>query len=70
MTPGSTLANLTALWTARECAGVKEVIASDNAHLSIRKAAHLLGLRYRALPADPGGALVAESLPNDLTRVR
>lgn len=69
MTPGSTLANLTALWAARECAGVEEVIASDSAHLSIGKAAHLLGLRYRTLPADPGGALVAESLPDDLTRV-
>jgi L-2,4-diaminobutyrate decarboxylase len=27
MTAGSTLANLTALWAARECAGVKEVVA-------------------------------------------
>jgi L-2,4-diaminobutyrate decarboxylase len=43
MTPGSTMANLTALWSARECAGVAEVVTSGNAHLSIAKAAHLLG---------------------------
>jgi glutamate/tyrosine decarboxylase-like PLP-dependent enzyme len=43
MTPGSTMANLTALWSARECAGVAEVVTSGNAHLSIEKAAHLLG---------------------------
>jgi len=69
MTPGSTLANLTALWAARECAGVDTVIASEGAHLSIRKAAHLLGLRYGALPIDHGGALVVEALPDDLSRV-
>jgi len=68
MTPGSSLANLTALWAARECSGVDEVLASESAHLSIRKAANLLGLRFRALPCDSGGALVAESLPVDLSR--
>jgi L-2,4-diaminobutyrate decarboxylase len=68
MTAGSSLANLTALWAARECAAVNEVIASESAHLSIAKSAHILGLRYRALPADASGALLADSLPNDLTR--
>jgi L-2,4-diaminobutyrate decarboxylase len=61
MTPGSTLANLTALWAARECAGVTEVVASDNAHLSIPKAAHLLGLKFRAIAADPHGGLRADA---------
>jgi L-2,4-diaminobutyrate decarboxylase len=69
MMPGSTLANLTALWAARECAGVDEVIASAGAHLSIGKAAHILGLRFRALPCDPDGALLASSLPDDLSRI-
>lgn len=68
MTPGSTLANLTALWAARECAGVEEVVASDRAHVSIAKAAHLLGLRYHALPSDYLGARAADSLPSDLGR--
>jgi L-2,4-diaminobutyrate decarboxylase len=68
MTPGATTANLTALWSARECAGVEEVVTSDNAHLSIAKAAHLLGLRYRSLPSSPLGALLPEGLPDDLGR--
>ena len=68
MTAGSTLANLTALWAARECAGIEEIVAADCAHLSVAKAAHILGLRYRALPSDHSGALVAKSLPDDLTR--
>ena len=42
MVPGSTLANLTALWAAREIAGVDEVVASELAHLSVAKAAHIL----------------------------
>lgn len=68
MTAGSSLANLTALWSARECAGVTEVLASEAAHLSIQKAAHILGLRFRALPIDGKGALIADSLPDDLAR--
>ena len=69
MTPGSTLANLTALWAARECAGVQEIVASEGSHLSVAKAAHILGLRYRALPADAFGGLVADSIPSELKRV-
>jgi L-2,4-diaminobutyrate decarboxylase len=65
MTPGSTMANLTALWSARECAGVAEVVTSGNAHLSIAKAAHLLGLRYRSLPSSLLGALLPEGLSGD-----
>lgn len=69
MTPGSTLANLTAIWAARECAGIDEVLASDSAHLSIAKAAHILGLRFRQIPSDASGALRADQLPQDLSRV-
>ncbi|MEO6804074.1 MAG: pyridoxal-dependent decarboxylase [Granulicella sp.] len=52
MVPGSTVANLTALWAAREMRHVTEVVASADAHISIRKAAHLLGLRYREVAVD------------------
>ena len=44
MTPGSTVANLPALWAARDLKGIKRVVASDASHISIAKAAHLLGL--------------------------
>jgi L-2,4-diaminobutyrate decarboxylase len=68
MTPGSTLANLTAIWAARECAGITEVIASEHSHLSIAKAAHILGLSFRTIPTDGSGALVADRVTGDLSR--
>jgi L-2,4-diaminobutyrate decarboxylase len=68
MTPGSTVANLTALWSARECAGVTQVIASEGAHLSIAKAAHILGLKYLSVPIDASGSMDAAQLPTDLSK--
>jgi L-2,4-diaminobutyrate decarboxylase len=68
MTPGSSAANLTALWAARECAGVTEVVASDSAHLSVKKSAHILGLRFTMIPTDARGVLSVEALPKDMTR--
>jgi L-2,4-diaminobutyrate decarboxylase len=68
MTPGSTVANLTALWSARECAGITEVIASAGAHLSIAKAAHILGLKYQSVPIDANGSMDAARLPADLSK--
>ncbi|MGH9130784.1 MAG: pyridoxal phosphate-dependent decarboxylase family protein [Acidimicrobiales bacterium] len=52
LVPGSTVANLTALWAARELRGVTEVVASEAAHVSLRKAANLLGLAYRSVRTD------------------
>lgn len=49
--PGSSLATLTALWAARELRGVRSVVASELAHVSVRKAADLLGLELVELPA-------------------
>ena len=62
MTPGSTVANLTALWAARETRGITRVIASDAAHLSVRKAARILGLDYETVPVDGDGRLYAAAL--------
>ena len=61
--PGSTLANLTALWAAREVRGVKRVAASDKSHLSIRKAADILGLEYLAVETDAEHRLRPDQLP-------
>ena len=52
MTSGSTVANLTALWAARDAAGVKRVVASEAAHVSVRKASRILGLTFEAVPVD------------------
>ena len=68
MTPGSTLANLTALWAARDAAGVREVISSDSAHMSIGKAAKILGLKHTVLPSHRNGTLQVDALPADLSR--
>jgi len=67
MAPGSTLANLTALWAARELRGVRRVIASDAAHLSVAKSTHILGLDYQAVQTDGTGRLDAAALPEDLS---
>lgn len=62
MVPGSTIANLTALWAARELQGVDEVVAPDTAHVSIEKSARLLGLRFRPLPTDHLGRLLPDAV--------
>lgn len=57
LTPGSTVANLTALWAAREVAGVERVVASTHAHLSVAKSAAILGLEYETVVTDAGHRL-------------
>ncbi len=59
---GSTLANLTALWAARDGKGVKRVVASQAAHVSVEKAARILGLPYEQVPLDARGRLDASRL--------
>ncbi len=48
MTSGSTVANLTALWAARE-AGATRVVTTTQAHLSVKKAARILGMGLDAV---------------------
>ncbi len=62
--PGSTVANLTALWAAREVAGVRRVVASAHAHLSVRKAAAILGLAYEHADVDATHRLDPHALPD------
>lgn len=61
---GSTIANLTGLWAARDAAGVKKVVASQAAHISVAKACRLLGLELMPVPVDKQGRLDCEQLPN------
>ena len=62
LVPDSTLANLTALWAARELRGVTEVVTSEAAHISVRKSANLLGLEFRMVPVDAEDRLVPDAL--------
>lgn len=66
LVPGSTVANLTALWSARELTGARRVVCSAAAHLSIRKAAGLLGLELVEIPVDGAQRLRADLLDDDL----
>lgn len=61
------MANLTGIWAARDAAGADEVVASRVAHLSVEKAARLLGMRYRRVETDGLGRLQANAL-GDLKR--
>ena len=61
---GSTIANLTGIWAARDAAGVKMVVTSQAAHLSVEKACRLLGLELVVVPVDGRGRLDREQLPN------
>lgn len=67
MTGGATLSNLNALWAAREARGIKRVIASSAAHVSIAKAANILGLPMVKVPAHRTGAMDNSALPRDLS---
>lgn len=67
MTPGSTLANLTALWAARQRTGARRIIASEAAHISIPKVANILGLTHESVPADGAQRLDAAKLTGDLS---
>lgn len=62
---GSSVANLTGLWCARET-GARRVVASADAHLSVAKAAHILGMDFETTAVDQYGKLAPSGL-NDLS---
>lgn len=63
MCAGSTLANLEALWCAREH-GAARVLASADAHVSIPKSARILGMPYVVVPTDESGRMDMGALPD------
>lgn len=66
---GSTLANITGLWAARQ-AGASIVAAADAAHLSVQKAADILSMEYVPLPTDTVGRIKEAALSDVLNRNR
>jgi L-2,4-diaminobutyrate decarboxylase len=64
LVPGSTVANLTALWAARDVTGADTVIASSHGHVSIHKSAAMLGLRLILIEPEPEaeGALTTTAI--------
>lgn len=61
---GSTIANLTGIWAARDVAGIRQVVTSQAAHLSIEKACHLLGIKLVKIAVDAQGRLDTTQLPD------
>jgi glutamate/tyrosine decarboxylase-like PLP-dependent enzyme len=62
MCSGSTLANLTAIWAARDGKDVQRIVVSQAAHLSIQKAARMLRLQVEEVPTNRYGQLDASKL--------
>lgn len=52
MCSGSSIANLTSLWVARDVKGIEKVVTSESAHVSVAKAANILGLKLEKVPVD------------------
>ncbi|MFQ3235871.1 MAG: L-2,4-diaminobutyrate decarboxylase [Paraglaciecola sp.] len=57
MCSGSTVANLTALWAARDAMKIDKIVASKAAHISIEKAAKILGLPYEQIATNSQGQI-------------
>ncbi len=57
MCSGSTIANLTALWAARDAKAIEKVVASEAAHISVKKAAKILGLAYEQVATNLDGQI-------------
>ena len=57
MCSGSTVANLTALWAARDAIKIEKIVASKAAHISIEKAARILGLPYEQIATNSDGQI-------------
>ncbi len=62
MTPGSSVSNITGIWAAREITGAKRIISSSAAHLSVAKAAKLLGLTHEIVPVNELGQIDPDGL--------
>ncbi|MBU2752516.1 aspartate aminotransferase family protein [Acidithiobacillus thiooxidans] len=66
MCSGSTIANLTALWAARDVKGIEKIVASKAAHISIEKAAKILGLPYEQISTNSHGQIDSDKI-NDIS---
>lgn len=63
MCSGSSIANLAALWCARE-AGARSVVTSTEAHLSVAKAAHILGMPCKKIEVNALGKMDLSQAPD------
>ena len=65
---GATESNITALYTARNLTGNHEVLFSENAHFSVKKAVNFLEMKGVQLPLDDSYRLSVETLKERITK--
>ena len=65
---GGTLANLEALWVAREVTGGKKIVASTQAHYTHPRLCGVLGVPFEAIPTDMRARMDMEALERTLQR--
>jgi glutamate/tyrosine decarboxylase-like PLP-dependent enzyme len=57
LTSGGTMANLEALWVARQSQGIGVVLANELAHYTHSRMAEVLGLQFQSIPATVEGTI-------------
>ena len=65
---GATESNITALYTARNLTGNHEVMFSENAHFSVKKAVNFLEMKEAELPLDDRYRLSVEALEEKISK--
>ena len=68
LTSSGTIANLEALWIARELAPGTAVVHSDGAHYTHGRMCQVLGVESRAVPAAPDGRIDLDAVEAELRR--
>jgi glutamate/tyrosine decarboxylase-like PLP-dependent enzyme len=68
LTSSGTVANLEALWIARELHPDRTVVSGANAHYTHERLANVIGLRHEQLPEDARGRIDLDALENRLRR--
>jgi len=70
LTSGGTVANLEALWVARQSNPKTVILANELAHYTHSRMSEVLGIPFEALPADDQGKICLERLPAVLHRYK
>lgn len=68
LTSSGTIANLEALWVARELGGATAVVHSEQAHSTHARMCQVLGVEARAVPADAHGRIDLDAVEAECRR--
>lgn len=68
LTGGGTMANLEALWVAREVTGGKSIAASEQAHYTHARLSGVIGADFHAVPTGPRGRMDTHALKELVVR--